>query len=65
MSLAGTDLAEEPGVEARELGRHVLLVHVVELVERSAGGETTLHEVQDRHHSCTAREKNQLDRPTG
>lgn len=45
------DLAEEPRVEAGELGRHVLLVHVVELVEWSSGGETALHQVQHRDHT--------------
>lgn len=41
-----TDLAEEAGVEAGEFGRHVLLVHVVEFVEGSSGGEAALHQVQ-------------------
>lgn len=44
-------LAEESGVEARQLVRHVLFVHVVELVEGSSGGEAPLHQVQHRHHA--------------
>ena len=44
------DLAEEPRVQARQLRGHVLLVHVVELVERRSGRETALHQVQYRHH---------------
>lgn len=38
-----THLAEEPGVQSCELVRHVLLVHVVELMEGSSGGEAALH----------------------
>lgn len=47
-----TDLAEEAGVQAGQFGRHVLLVHVVELMEGSPGGEAALHQVQHRHHTC-------------
>ena len=49
------DLAEEPGVQAGQLGGHVLLVHVVELVERRPGREAALHQVQHRHHTCRRR----------
>lgn len=56
------DLAEEAGVEARQLRGHVLLVHVVELMERSSGGEAALHQVQHRHHTCTNMERPSLDR---
>lgn len=44
------DLAEEPWVEPGQFGWHVLLVHVVELVERSSGREAALHQVQHGHH---------------
>lgn len=44
-------LAEESRVEARQLVRHVLFVHVVELMEGSSGGEAPLHQVQHRHHA--------------
>jgi hypothetical protein len=47
----GTDLAEESWVQASQLGRHVLLVHVVELMEWRSGGEASLHQVQHGHHS--------------
>lgn len=43
---ASTDLAEEARVQASEFGRHVLLIHVVEFVEGSSGGEAALHQVQ-------------------
>lgn len=39
-------LAEESWIETRQLVRHVLLVHVVELMEGSSGGEAPLHQVQ-------------------
>ena len=45
-------LGEQARVETGQLGRHVLLVHVVELVEGGSGGEAALHEVQHRHHAC-------------
>lgn len=51
-----THLTEQARVEAGEFGRHVLLVHVVEFMERSSGGEAALHEVQHRHHTCGKRE---------
>lgn len=38
--------AEESRVKPCKFAGHVLLVHVVELVERSSGGETALHQVQ-------------------
>lgn len=44
-------LAEESRVETRQLVRHVLLVHVVELMEGSSGGEAPLHQIQHRHHA--------------
>lgn len=39
-------LAEESWIEACQLVRHVLFVHVVELMEGSSGGEAPLHQVQ-------------------
>lgn len=39
-------LAEESWIEACQLVRHVLFVHVVELTEGGSGGEAPLHQVQ-------------------
>lgn len=39
-------LAKESWIEARQLVRHVLFVHVVKLMEGSSGGEAPLHQVQ-------------------
>lgn len=44
------DLAEESRVQARQLGGHVLLVHVVELMEGCTRRKAPLHQVQYRYH---------------
>lgn len=43
-------LAEEAWVKAGEPVRHVLFVHVVELMEVGSGGEAPLHQIQHRNH---------------
>jgi len=56
-----THLAEEARVEAGEFGWHVLLIHVVEFMERSSGGEAALHQVQHGHHTYRNRRQPRRD----
>jgi len=44
-------LAEESGVQSGQIGRQVILVHVVELGEGRSRRETLLHQLQDRSHA--------------
>ncbi len=39
-------LAEEPGVEPRDVGRHDGLIHVVQLAELGPGRVPLLHQIQ-------------------
>lgn len=46
-----THLAEEPRIQPSQLLGQVTLIHVVEVMERSTGGETLLHQLEHSGHA--------------